>query len=421
MKKTIAIICVILSLLTGSVTIIPAENIKINIETVSGNTLCVGGMGPGNYTSIQDAINDSTNGDTVFVYSDSSPYYEYIEIDKSIILNGENKDTTIINGSKTEERSCIEIFTDYVTISNISIRNSRGSGAYIDKAIGIKAENCKYAAIKDCIISNNRYQLLEYGIGVSLTDVNHSIIKNCSFSDNGKAVTLKRASINTIENCKFIKNYYGIKLYSSSRNNISKNFISAESIGIDLHVSSNNEVTENNINNASKYGIWITGFDNEKPSIDCIKNVISKNTITNCEKGIYFHNYNSNNEVSKNNIVKNKCGIYLQEFSSKNIIIYNNINNNDVGINIEYYFWNYEGNLITENNIFENIEDAKFRSPNCLPNSKFYKNYWGKTLFLPKRIHGKITIKGMAEYDLIRWVQFDWHPAKQPYNIESNI
>ena len=34
-----------------------------------GNTLYVGGSGPGNYTKIQDAINDANDGDTVYVYS----------------------------------------------------------------------------------------------------------------------------------------------------------------------------------------------------------------------------------------------------------------------------------------------------------------------------------------------------------------
>ena len=33
-----------------------------------GNTLYVGGSGEGNYSSIQNAINDSTDGDTVFVF-----------------------------------------------------------------------------------------------------------------------------------------------------------------------------------------------------------------------------------------------------------------------------------------------------------------------------------------------------------------
>lgn len=64
----------------------------------NGNILYVGGSGPGNYTKIQDAINNSSNGDTVFVYDESSPYYENIVINKSMKLEGENKETTVIDG-----------------------------------------------------------------------------------------------------------------------------------------------------------------------------------------------------------------------------------------------------------------------------------------------------------------------------------
>ena len=37
------------------------------IATFDGNTLYVGGSGPGNYSSIQDAIDNASDGDTVYV------------------------------------------------------------------------------------------------------------------------------------------------------------------------------------------------------------------------------------------------------------------------------------------------------------------------------------------------------------------
>jgi hypothetical protein len=36
----------------------------------NGKTLYVGGTGEGNYTKIQDAIEDAVDGDTVFVYDE---------------------------------------------------------------------------------------------------------------------------------------------------------------------------------------------------------------------------------------------------------------------------------------------------------------------------------------------------------------
>ena len=74
---------------------------KSSQPTSRGHWLYVGGSGPGNYSRIQDAINDSTDGDTVFVYDESSPYYQNILIDKSIRVIGEDKNTTTIIGTGT--------------------------------------------------------------------------------------------------------------------------------------------------------------------------------------------------------------------------------------------------------------------------------------------------------------------------------
>ena len=52
---------------------------------------------------IQDAVNDASNGDTIYVYNGSSPYYEItIMIEKSINLLGEDRNSTIIDGKGGE-------------------------------------------------------------------------------------------------------------------------------------------------------------------------------------------------------------------------------------------------------------------------------------------------------------------------------
>ena len=90
MKKIVGIfICMLLI-----ATVLPVSGNALmertSISTSFGNTLYVGGSGSGNYTSIQEAIDETEDGDTVFVYDDSSPYYEIIFVgdDKSIKLMG---------------------------------------------------------------------------------------------------------------------------------------------------------------------------------------------------------------------------------------------------------------------------------------------------------------------------------------------
>lgn len=57
------------------------KNTTYDFVLTPGNKLYVGGTA-NNYTRIQDAINAANDGDTIFVYDDSSPYYENLIINK---------------------------------------------------------------------------------------------------------------------------------------------------------------------------------------------------------------------------------------------------------------------------------------------------------------------------------------------------
>jgi len=100
MKKTVIglILCSLMMLSAAVPATATTEPKTASRPLTMGNTLYVGGLGPNNYTKIQDAINNATEGDTVFVYDDSSPYVENIVVDVSISLLGQDKDTTVIDG-----------------------------------------------------------------------------------------------------------------------------------------------------------------------------------------------------------------------------------------------------------------------------------------------------------------------------------
>ncbi|MCZ2809141.1 MAG: pectinesterase family protein, partial [Candidatus Bathyarchaeota archaeon] len=55
---------------------------------------------PDNYATIQEAINNANEGDTIFVRAGT--YYEHVVVDKALSLVGENKHNTIIDGSGNE-------------------------------------------------------------------------------------------------------------------------------------------------------------------------------------------------------------------------------------------------------------------------------------------------------------------------------
>ena len=67
-------------------------------------------------------------------------------------------------------------------------------------------------------------------------------------------------------------------------------------------------------------------------------------------------------------------------------------------------------NRIHQNNFIYNIPNAHFwRSYD----NTWKNNYWNRPRLSPKLIFGRI---GLSE-GLIPWINVDWHPAQEPYDI----
>jgi parallel beta-helix repeat protein len=177
--------------------------------SIEGTVLFVGGSGPGNYTRIQDAINDSHDGDTVYVYAASSPYHEHLEIANSIMLLGENETTTEINGSTLDTSlDTVNITGNHVTVSGFHITLNRGY--YYQAALKVTGS---YVTISDCNISRNGW------IGIYLEGATHCQIQDCDLTDNLVAIYLVSSRSNTIMNCSCHDNSDAITLYTSSNDN----------------------------------------------------------------------------------------------------------------------------------------------------------------------------------------------------------
>jgi parallel beta-helix repeat protein len=244
-----------------------------NIIIRNGNTLYVGGLGPDNYTKIQDALDESNNGDTVYVFADSSPYYENLIVDNSINLFGESKEFTIIDGSEKEETDVILVKANKVTIQGFTIQN----GTHRDRT----------------------------GIGVGVKVLAHNIIiKDNIITDNMDGIQLGKvidyyANNSLIEANKIVENHeFGVKIDFSSDNVISKNIISSNRYhGIFLcWQTGNNLVTYNNISFHEQVGIWVLSTNN---------NSINYNIITENGEGVLIDS-SSQNKVLENNIYNNE-------------------------------------------------------------------------------------------------------------------
>ena len=346
---------------------------KPTMPISNGKTLYVGGSGEGNYTSIQDAIDNSSDGDTVFVYDDSSPYYENVMVSKSIYLVGENRNTTIIDGNYG--RNVVNLSVDRVTINGFTIKNS-GDEYFTDAGITIYSN---FNTIKNNIISNNEN-------GIYLLDSEFNTINDNIITSN---------------------NYEGIFLWSSNNTISGNNISSNRNYGIRILDCKNNMIINNIIKRNGYWGDWIwsgSGVDISNSS----SNTISSNEISkNCLFGIFL-SHHSNYNIIKGNKITNHIslsGIELQFYSNNNIIEGNTISKNLGGI----YIADSNNNTIIKNNFFNNKPNAIFGDCTNI----WKNNYWNRPRILPKLIFGMVKIN--SRYKL--QINIDWHPAKEPYDI----
>ncbi|MFQ6060517.1 MAG: cell surface protein, partial [Thermoplasmata archaeon] len=114
MKKAslLAVLLVLTAMSFTALTIMPGN--------VRATTLYVGGGGPGNYTTIQAAINAASPGDVVYVYSGT--YSENVIVSKSLSLIGEDAQTAIIDAGSSD--SAVTVTFDWVNITGFTLTNS---------------------------------------------------------------------------------------------------------------------------------------------------------------------------------------------------------------------------------------------------------------------------------------------------------
>jgi parallel beta-helix repeat protein len=108
--------------------------------TVSASSsIYVDKKGHGNYTTIQEAIDNATNGDTIHIWS--GIYLENVIVNKTLTLIGNGSENTFVVGNSSKYG--IEITTDYVNVTNLTVYNSQ-TGITINNASNALIENCTF-------------------------------------------------------------------------------------------------------------------------------------------------------------------------------------------------------------------------------------------------------------------------------------
>ena len=243
------------------------------------------------FSTIQGAINDNEtlDGDVIFV--EAGTYYEHVVIEKRILLIGETKETTVIDGNMSALMGVVTVRANGVLISNFTIRNSGNSTA---TSCGIAVDG----------------QL----------GGNHCNITNNLITDNQE----------------------GIFFFKSSDNIISKNDIANDGMGLNFAVSTYNNISENNITN-NNVGIMVQSSSNA--------NIISRNNIDSNNGYGFYLGGSDDNELIENSITQNYYGVYLTE-SADNTLVGNEMTNNTYSFGVSSTsLSNFINNIGTSNEV----------------------------------------------------------------------
>ena len=248
-----AVEILVLVFLTVSLTAMPLP-VKARSKTI---------IVPNEYSTIESAIANANDGDTIFVKK--GIYHETLKIDKLISLIGEDRDTTIIRGILREGiRIPLTITRDNVTVKGFTL--SEGWA-------GIQLfANC-------CTISGNRITENEHGI--------RHCGYNCQIS--GNIVHSNRFCNIRLEYC-----------YNAM---VEGNHVLFSFDGIEVVHSGSNTISGNNVENNSLYGIMVSQSHG---------NTLTGNDIKNSEIGIAIGVSNANT-LYRNNFVNNTLQVAANE------------------------------------------------------------------------------------------------------------
>lgn len=298
--------------------------------SVKAANIIVDWQGAGDYTTIQNAIDNAQPGDTIYVWA--GEYQENVKVDKTVTVIGNGTSNTTINGKKTGD--VVYISANWVNVSGFTINNSgsnwRDSGIEISNAqnCSIVNNNCSNNAFGIYIINsanntieNNTGNFNSY-LGIFIEQSPNNTILNNNCSNNGYYGLRSYYGDDSIiiNNTFNSNNYLGLYLYYTSNNIIQNNICNfmQRFDGIGIYYSSNNNITNNTFNSNNRYGMYLYSSSNN--------NFINNQCNSNNVYGVYAYQANFNN-ITDCSFSNNSYGAFIF-YSNSNQIINSSYNGN---------------------------------------------------------------------------------------------
>ena len=407
-RKWLAIGIILLFVEIGIISVIAQENQKPSQRTSSGNWFYVGGVGPNNYTKIQDAIDNTSDGDTVYVFPGT--YREQIIINTSIQLQGAYLLTTFIDGQNTSD--------DIITCI--------GTGVFIG---GFTISNCSkgHACVllnhtSDCTLYGARIHTGDYGVLIknsqNISIINNSFPKTPSIKTGYVAVRFLDCVFCTASQ-NSISSWVGGILLSRAHLQITKNTISGTSRGITdmmdalpgenmFFIIDENYLSDNNV------AVFLAGSQDYS---------ITRNEITNSSTaGLnlveeVFSGVNPKNVTIKDNRITDSTQAIVIEYSI-NVSIQGNL----LEHNIRGLSFHICSLTSVKRNTFQENERTAIYQWSIIPFSRlsdkipqFDENFWDKPRKTPYPIIGTWSFLRYPIFFKFPWVTYDQHPSLEPY------
>lgn len=223
------------------------------------------------YRTIQDAADHVYDGYTIYVKS--GIYHEHVILNTTVNIDGEDKETTILDGDGTGD--VLTITVPDVTISGLTVQNS-GTQTY-DAGIKTLSLNSNIT-IEDTIVQNN-------AIGVYLNYAYES-------------------SWNIVRNNTILHNVKGIYAHWANNNQITGNIITLnKEHGIEMQCCVGGTISENIISHNGECGIYLRGASHKN-------SITNRNTIQNNAIGLRLSE-SIGNVISKNNFISNSVQAFF--------------------------------------------------------------------------------------------------------------
>lgn len=356
-RKCLAVGIFLLFIGTSVVPTIAQDMEKSSLPPSRGNWLYVGGSGPGNYTKIQDAIDNASNGDTVFVYHGIYQFERTI-ITKAITLLGEGKNTTVLDG-RYSTNMILLVTSSNVTISQFTLENCY-TGAGWHQAIYLWGNpQLENICISNCIMKDNDkgvFSINTTGITISSCDIHDNkaqsiyctnstniTIEHCIINNNGLkigenayipgGVSIGGSSHVAVDNCTITANEaWGFEVASVQEVEMQHNTFSSNTLGMQFESIPDFNVHDNYINNDGD-GIRADFFQ----PIPYTINIIQNNTFSGNENGVllqYEAGCHAHVFIENNSFIGNVVGI--NSMGINETVIVNNciLNSTETGINL---------------------------------------------------------------------------------------